>query len=77
VHSPGDVLARPRANAPQWTIAFNTGLPLIYTPKVPVERAGIFGGFFNQRLIAMGKVLALGWAKRMQLNPAGLGTRCG
>ena len=27
LHSPGDVLARPRANAPQWTIAFNTGLP--------------------------------------------------
>jgi hypothetical protein len=48
----------------------------LHARSAGLER-GILGGFFNQRLIAMGKVLALGWAKRMQLNPAGLGARCG
>jgi hypothetical protein len=63
--------------APQARIAFKTGLAFDLHAKSASWESEYFRGVFNQGLIAMRKVLALGWAKRMQLNPAGLGTRCG
>jgi|HubBroStandDraft_1064217.scaffolds.fasta_scaffold469599_3 hypothetical protein len=60
---------------PEWAIGLNFKA-VYYGVKYEAE-CMLKGGGRLVRLIAMGKVLALGSAKRMQLSPAGLGTRCG